>query len=62
MASEGGNNAAMAVLVVALIAVVGIFVYFMSTNQQPNTVIQTPAPTIEAPKVSMPEPAGSPAQ
>lgn len=62
MASEGGNNAAMAILIVALVAVVGIFAYFMATNNSQNTVIQTPAPNIEAPKVSMPEPAPAPAQ
>jgi hypothetical protein len=54
MASEGGSNVAMTILVIALVAVVGIFVYFMATNHSQNTVIQTPAPTIEAPKVSMP--------
>lgn len=60
MATEGGSNAAMAILIVALVAIVGIFAYFMATNNKPNTVIQSPAP-IEAPKLGMPEPA-KPAQ
>lgn len=59
MEGNGGNNAAMAILVVALIAVVGIFVYFMSTNHNQNMVIQTPAPQISAPNVQLPTPGKS---
>lgn len=56
MDNNGGNSAAMAILVVALIAVVGIFVYFMSTNHNQNMTFQAPAPQISAPKVELPTP------
>lgn len=61
MASDNGSGgAAMIVLVIALIAIVGIFAYFMSANggNKSATIIQTPS----VPQVSMPTPAKPSAQ
>lgn len=60
MASERTSNAAMVMLIVALVAVVGIFVYFMAANRPQNAATQMPTPRFEPPKVSMPEPAKAP--
>lgn len=56
---DGGTNAfAMLLMVVAVVAIVGLFTWFITGQSQQQKVLDVPSVNIEAPKApEMPKPA-----